>query len=137
VDPIGLTSSRTLDGRFQQYNHFIWSQHLSSHGEKFSEPYAALAQDIVVLERVAQLAMEYANQRITYFARLDEIARYGAKIQNADIDRVDFLESIHLLCVQYGQQMCAQEVALQAAYTLREAFPCAESPHSSDIMYYD
>lgn len=94
---------------------------MTPHSENLLEHYLALANDVVMLDAVAQLALENARQRITYLARVAAIARYGTQVECPDIDRSVLLESILQLIEQHEREARTQEGALRAAYALREA----------------
>ncbi|WP_321852669.1 hypothetical protein [Burkholderia diffusa] len=94
---------------------------MTLHNENLVERYRALADDVGVLETIAQIALENARKRVMYFARLAAIARYGTRVECPDIDRAVLLASIEQLSEQYEREARVQEGSLRAAYALREA----------------
>ncbi|OXI47735.1 hypothetical protein [Burkholderia aenigmatica] len=78
----------------------------------------ALTNDVAVLETIAQLALENARKRVTYFTRLAAIARYGTRVECPDIDHAVLLASIEQLSEQYEREARIQEDALRTAYAL-------------------
>ncbi|QUO23813.1 hypothetical protein KEH57_09410 [Burkholderia cenocepacia] len=81
---------------------------------------ADLAHDVAMLDGIVQLALEVARQRVTYFARLAAIARYGVAGNHSDADRLQILESIWELSEQYECEDRLHRESLHAAYTLRQ-----------------
>ncbi|MGR8023361.1 hypothetical protein [Burkholderia cenocepacia] len=108
---------------------------MTLHNENLAERYRALAEDCVALEAIAQIALENARQRMTYFARLAAIARYGTRVNCPDIDRAVLLASIEQLSEQYEREASAQEQTLRAAYELREAQKGASRSSSANLPH--
>ncbi|MGZ2747199.1 hypothetical protein [Burkholderia stagnalis] len=108
---------------------------MTLHSENLVERYRALAEDVAALETIAQLALENARQRATYFGRLAAIARYGTRVECPDIDRAVLLASIEQLSEQYEREASAQQQALHAAYALREAHCDSEWSQSSNTPH--
>ncbi|AXK65721.1 hypothetical protein [Burkholderia sp. IDO3] len=82
------------------------------------ERYQALTNDVAVLETIAQIALENTRKRVTYFARLAAIARYGTRVECPDIDHAVLLASIEQLSEQYEREARMQEDVLRTAYAL-------------------
>ncbi|MDF3084875.1 hypothetical protein [Burkholderia sola] len=59
---------------------------MSLHNDNLTGRNLALTNDVAVLEAIAQFALESACNRVTYFARLAAITRYGTRVQCPDID---------------------------------------------------
>ncbi|VWC91708.1 hypothetical protein BCO18430_03293 [Burkholderia contaminans] len=91
---------------------------MSLHNDNLTERNRALANDVAVLESIARLALESARNRVTYFARLAAIARYGTRVQCPDIDHAVLLASIEQLSEQYEREARMQEESLRAACAL-------------------
>ncbi|WP_060300473.1 hypothetical protein [Burkholderia ubonensis] len=108
---------------------------MTLHNENLVERYRALAEDVVELEAIAQLAMENARMRVTHFARLAAIARYGTRVECPDIDRAVLLASIEELSGQYEREASLQQKALRAAYALREANRDKAWSQSSNVRH--
>ncbi|MGK8198546.1 hypothetical protein [Burkholderia cepacia] len=91
---------------------------MNLHNDNLTERYRALTNDVAVLETIAQLALENARNRVTYFARLAAIARYGTRVESPEIDHAVLLASIEQLSEQYEREARMQEETLRAAYAL-------------------
>jgi hypothetical protein len=108
---------------------------MTLHNEYPDERCRALAEDCAALEAISHMALENARRRVTNFARLAAIARYGTRVDCPDIDRAVLLASIEQLSEQYEREASAQEQALRAAYDLREMQKGDGRPSSINLAH--
>lgn len=109
--------------------------YMSLHNDNLTERNRALTNDVAVLETIARLALESARNRVTYFARLAAIARYGTRVQCPDIDHAVLLASIEQLSEQYEREARTQEDGLRATYALHALHKGDEWARLSSAMH--